>query len=173
MSFWTKSTGEQATGTVEDNDFKAIPKGPRKCIISKAEVKIWEGIKSVSFRFDIVEGEFSKRIIFAGLKCWDKDDKKRDRAIELLCKAFSVTNTKLPDGEPTDTDLAKLCDKPLMVNFGYFQPDEPGKEAINFLKNFEAISKTVKPTAKTAPAKMAEFVEPDDSAHVDEDSIPF
>jgi len=174
MSFWTKSTGEQATGNVADNDFSALPEGAYKCIISKAEVKQYQGDYYINMRFDVVEGTFAKRIVFGRLNCWHSEDKKRDRAIELLMKAYSVTNTKVPDDEPTDTDLVKLCDKPLMVKFGNFTPE--GKtEAMNFIQNFEAISKTVTPrTPKNVPAaaKPAQVAEPSLDGDVTDD-IPF
>lgn len=138
MSFWATSDGNQATGEVQENNFDPLPKGDYLSIIESAEVKEYEGERTVNFKARAVE---SNRVVFPKLRVFDSDDKKRDRAINLLVKLANSVGVPLPKGEPDDLWLSKLCDKPVVVKYDVFAFTPPGKsEEVtgNFIINFSA-----------------------------------
>lgn len=166
MSFWATSSGQIATGDVQESGgFDPLPKGDYDGFLDKAEIQTWEGKKSINLRTRI-----GKRVIFLTLKCWDEDAKKRDRNLNLLVKFFQIAKVQMPAGEPDDMDLAKLCDKPMRFKLDVWETDDKQKSG-NWLVNVDAVGAKAgesKPaTAKAAPPKAA-------PSHPDEeDQIPF
>jgi len=138
MSFWNTSSGEAATGEVQENNFEPLPKGDYLSLLESAEIKEYEGERTINFKARAIE---SNRVVFPKLRVFDSDDKKRDRAIQLLVKLANSVGVPLPKGEPDDIWLSKLCDKPLIIKYDVFTFTPPGKsEEItgNFIINFEA-----------------------------------
>ena len=175
-SFWSLTSGEKATGEVKENEgFAPLPKDWYKVIFESATVDEYEGKKKIKFKTRIVgEGVGKNRVMFLGLKCWDEDEKKRDRAIQLMVKVFNTLGVKLPKNEPDDDDLSELADKPLDLHIDTFIPKDGSRpEGYAFIVNVDgkgtqagvAAKPASKPTAK--PSREPGMDEDDDS------DIPF
>ena len=199
-NFWKTSNGEAATGVNETTEFATIPKGDRKGLINKTEIKDGEYGKKISLQFTITEGEFKKRTFFTNINLYlpanyatlKEDDKKKaiakqDKAINLMVGLFNSVGVALPQCNPEDIkaiDLARLCNKPVIIDmYPLFMPKpEAGGEqkgpfylAKNFKKATPAGAAS-KPQTKTeaeedGEEKQAASTEPD---FTDDDSdIPF
>lgn len=143
MSFWQTSTGETATGEVQETSFDPIPKSWQTCMLETAEVDEYEGQRKIKLKARVVDGEYKNRVIFMNLKAFEGPDIKetaRDRAIQLLMKLYQVTKAKLPNGEPDDRSLAQLTDKPVDLYLDVWKITKAnGDEATgNFLINVAA-----------------------------------
>jgi hypothetical protein len=170
MSFWNTSAGTAATGEVAENNFDPLPKGDYPAMLEEATVKVWEGVQSINLKARVIDGPGKNRVLFLGLKCWDADSKKRDRAINLLVKLFQLTKAQMPAGEPDDAALSKITNKPLSLKLDVWEID--GKSG-NWLVNASEVGAVV--TGKAAPAKTpAPAKKPAASNPGDfEDNIPF
>ncbi len=166
-SFWTVSNGQQATGEVADNNFDPLAKGDYPGMLEAAELKTWEGVQTVSLKFSPSVAPHEKRKLFLTLKCWDTDSKKRDRAINVLMKLFQVTKAAMPSGEPTDADLAKLCNKPVTLKLDVWETEDKAKSGNWLVNASEAGAAVVK---KSAPARAAAAPAADSDF---EENIPF
>lgn len=182
MSFWTTSAGQVATGEVAGGDFEDhLPKGKYKCIIEEAKTREFEGVRSIQLSARVIDGEKKNRLSFLKINAWADDDKKRDRAINILVRLAGIVGVPLPDGEPDDMWLSKLTDKPLIIDIGVFEiPSGEAKgKKVNFIQTVESCGKTIKPAAKPvarkpAPAPVVEDAEQEEYAPDLEDSdIPF
>lgn len=160
MSFWNTSTGEQATGEVQETNFDPIPKSWQTCMLETAEVDEYEGQRKIKMKARVVDGEYKNRVIFMNLKAFegpDIKDSQRDRAIQMLMKLYQVTKAKLPNGEPDDRSLAQLTDKPVDLYLDVWKITKAnGDEATgNFLINVAAKGENVgKAAAANKPAPM-------------------
>jgi hypothetical protein len=176
MSFWSTSSGEEATGKVEENNFDPLPKGWYTSMLESAEIDEYEGQCKIKLKVRVVGEGFGKnRVLFFSLKCFAGEkvtDRQRDRAIQLLVKIYNICKAKLPDGEPDDASLSQLIDKPIDLMLDVWEMD--GKEG-NWLVNAEARGTKAgsapagKTTAKQAD-KPAAKREPGDD---EDDDIPF
>lgn len=171
MSFWQTSAGQEATGEVQDNDFKPVPLAWYKSMFESVTVDEYEGVKKVNMKTRIIgDGPGNNRVIFLSLKCWDGDDKKRDRAINLATRISNILGVKQPECEPDDKYFSQWVDKPIDLYIDVWELDD-GKSG-NWLKNVEAKGSkaggavVAKPSAK--PSKKSR--DPED--HGDDD-IPF
>lgn len=162
MSFWQTSEGQQATGEVSDNSFDPLAKGDYEGFIDKANVQTWEGKKSINLRTRI-----GKRVIFLTLKCWDDDTKKRDRALNLLVKIYQLAKVQMPNAEPDDMALAKLCDKPMMFKLDVWETDDKQKSG-NWLVNVDAVGAKAGGSVKAAPKPQQQS-----NSTEEEPDIPF
>jgi hypothetical protein len=168
-SFWTVSTGGAATGEVAENNFDPLPKGDYPAMLEEATVKEWEGVQSINLKARVIDGPGKNRVLFLGLKCWDADSKKRDRAINLLVKLFQITKAQMPAGEPDDAALSKITNKPISLKLDVWEID--GKSG-NWLVNASEVGAVVgkaAPAKTAAPAKKPAASNPGDF----EDDIPF
>lgn len=173
MSFWNVSTGEKATGEVQENNFDPLPEGYYLCMLEEVKVNDYQGRKSIQVKARVVGDGFGKnRVLFMGLKAFDDDSKKRDRAINLLVKCANVTGAKLPDKEPDDIWLARLCDKPLQIKVGVYdlKKDDGSPLKGNFIQNFEG--KAHKAGEGKAVAAKKEVAATTNASDMDDD-IPF
>lgn len=162
MSFWNTSEGTKATGEVQENsDFAPLAKGDYISMIEEASVDEYEGVKKIKFKARVVgDGPGKNRVLFLNLKCWEKDSKKRDRAIQLLVKIFGICKAKMPNGEPDDIALSQLCDKPISLKLDVWEMEINGEiKSGNWLVNADAVGAKAgvapaakKPAAKAAPA---------------------
>jgi hypothetical protein len=160
MSFWNTSTGEQATGEVQETNFDPIPKSWQTCMLETAEVDEYEGQRKIKLKARVVDGDYKNRVIFLNLKAFegpDIKDSQRDRAIQMLMKLYQITKAKLPNGEPDDRSLAQLTDKPVDLYLDVWKITKAnGDEATgNFLINVAAKGENAgKSAAGTKPAPM-------------------
>jgi hypothetical protein len=146
-NFWKTSNGEVATGVNETATFPTIPRGDRKIIINKVEIKDSEKYgRKISFQHTITEGEFKKRVLFSNINLYlppnfaklKEDDKqkainKQDKAINLMVGLFNALGVALPQCNPEDIkaiDLARLCNKPVIIDMYPYQAkkDNPNDE---------------------------------------------
>lgn len=198
-NFWKTSNGQAATGVNESTEFATIPKGDRKGLISKTEIKDGNYGKKISLQFTITEGEFKKRTFFTNINLYlpanyatlKEDDKqkaitKQDKAINLMVGLFNAVGVALPQCNPEDIkaiDLARLCNKPVIIDMYPFMPKpEAGGEqkgpfylANNFKKATPA-GASPKPQTKTeaedaGEEKQPESTEPDLAE--DDGDVPF
>ena len=152
-SFWATSSGEQATGEVQENSFDPLPKDWYKSMFESASIDEYEGEKKVKFKARVVGEGFGKnRVLFLNLKCWDEDEKKRDRAIQVLVKIFNILGVKLPKAEPDDADLSELVDKPLDLLLDVWEIND---KSGNWLVNAESKGTKAGGGAPDKPAKAS------------------
>lgn len=174
-SFWSVSSGEKATGEVKESEgFAPLPKAWYKSIFESVTIDEYEGKKKIKFKTRIVgEGVGKNRVMFLGLKCWDDDEKKRDRAIQLMVKVFNTLGVNLPKNEPDDDDLSELADKPLDIHIDTFIPKDGSRpEGYAFIvnvdgKGVQAGAKAATAAKKPAPAAKEYMADDPDS------EIPF
>lgn len=165
-SFWNTSSGTTATGEVNESSGSShLEKGDYNGSLDKAENRVWEGKKSISLQLRTDKN----RVTFLNLKCWDEDEAKRDRALNLLVKIFQCAKVALPNGEPTDADLAKLCNKPMRWKLDVWETDDKSKSG-NWLVNVASAGATVAASKPAAPAPKPSAPTPADEY---EEEIPF
>lgn len=170
MSFFKLSTGQTAQS---DGNFDAggssepIPEGTKvRACITEAGWKEYQGSRYINLRWDVVDGEYRKRVIFQKVRVEEDDAKKRDKALMMLAAIDANCGGKLAqlDGEPTDMDLTKaLANKPVVIRLGVW--DLEGKTG-NWVQAVEGSAK--KPAASkpaASPAKK-EIVEESDGPDI-------
>ena len=172
-SFWSTSSGEQATGEVKESNFNPLPKDWYLSMFESVEVDEYEGQKKVKIKARVIgEGEGKNRVLFLGLKCFPGEkikEETRDRAIQILVKMYNICKAKLPNGEPDDASLSQLVDKPINLMLDKWEIND---KSGNWLMNVEAKGVVVgdkkdqKPTAKPSSKKQ-------DPVYDDDDDIPF
>lgn len=134
MSFWTKSTGETLSKQTATAEFQAqtdLPPIPDKTIVKAAATEIkWDlftkdspdgktlnGERYISIRWDVIDGEFQKRVIFQKIKVSSAQEKTRDNAIDMLAAIdMNASGGKLMTlgREPSDMELMTLlANKPM------------------------------------------------------------
>ena len=134
MSFWTKSTGEtlsKQTATAEFQTQTELPPIPDKTIVKAAATEIkWDvfhkdspdgktlnGERYINIRWDVIDGEYEKRVIFQKIKVTSLQEKTRDNAIDMLAAIdMNASGGKLMTlgREPSDMELMTLlANKPM------------------------------------------------------------
>lgn len=131
MSFWSLSTGETAKtdGNAEmgGGNLPPIPEGTKvRAMVTEAK---WQDAneynpRHISLRWDVVDGEYKKRVIFQKVKVTETDANKRDKAIRMLAAIDTNCGGKLMalGREPSDMDMmANLCNKPMLIKLGVWE----------------------------------------------------
>ena len=125
MSIFNLSTGKKAetTGNFEmGGSSEPIPDGTKlKSAITEAKWSEYQGSRYISLRWDVLAGEYAKRVIFQKVKVYEEDKTKADRQRNMLATIDTNCGGKLQqiDGEPTDIDLLKcLANKPVIIRVG-------------------------------------------------------
>ena len=177
MSIFNLSTGKkaEATGSFEmGGSSEPIPDGTKvKAAITEAKWDEYEGSRYISLRWDVLDGEFKKRVIFQKVKVYDPDPKKADRQRNMLAAIDANCGGKLMlvEGEPTDIDIIKsLANKPIVIRLGVWEMnDRKG----NWVTAVEGNGKSpAKHSEKPAPEKKKPAPEPESEDEETED-IPF
>lgn len=173
MSFFKLSTGQTAQS---DGNFDAggssepIPEGTKvRACITEAGWKEYQGSRYINLRWDVVDGEYKKRVIFQKVRVEEEDANKRDKALMMLAAIDANCGGKLSqlDGEPTDMDLTKaLANKPVVIRLGVW--DLEGKTG-NWV---QAVERSAKKPAASKPAASPAKKEPEPEAE-ESDDIPF
>lgn len=173
MSFWDTSDGVKATGEVKENDFDPLPDGYYQTMEEEIKINEYQGKRTIQMKSRVIGEGFGKnRVLFLKLNAFDEDEKKRDRAINLLVKLANTLGVPLPKNEPDDTWLSKLTDKPhqtKLQKYAFIPNGGTETKVGNFIANFEdlkykpEIKGAVKagPVKKAAPVQMAEVVDTD------------
>jgi hypothetical protein len=124
MSFWNLSDGEDASKSA-DGDYEIpsfgepIPDNTNAHgMPAEAKWVEWDGNEYINIQWQVVQpDEIANRRVFQ--KLWVTDDdpqakdpsKKRDKAKLMLANIYANAGVKMPDRKPTDSDLAKICNK--------------------------------------------------------------
>ncbi len=117
MSFWTTSTGKQVTGSEEDSfimDFTSIPNNTKaRAKIKKLEEgKNYKDEPNFQITWEITDGEFKGRIIKQNLDVFSSDDKKSDKAKNMLARLSVIVNQPFPsDRAPVNSDFLPVINK--------------------------------------------------------------
>lgn len=189
MSFFTLSDGKKAesktTFEIEGGGGEPIPANSiLLAMVTEAKWDEYEGVRYINLRWDVVGKEYTKRVIFQKLKVHEEDPKKRDRQVMMLMAidANSGGNLYKLDREPTDEDLAHLCNKKMgiQVEVWKLKDKETGEDKtgnwiklVSDAKNAAAMLKEMggnpKPeTKKPEPKKEEPF-----GYDIDDDDAPF
>jgi hypothetical protein len=181
MSFWATSDGKTATGEVQENNFDPLPDGYYPVMEEEIKINEYQGKRTIQMKTRVIGEGFGKnRVLFLKLNAFDDDEKKRDRAINLLVKLANTLGVALPKSEPDDTWLSKLTDKPHQTKLQKFDfKTDDGKQITgNFIANFEDLKfkpevKDAKPV-KAGPVKKANTNgDPQSINDVDFNDAPF
>lgn len=128
MSIFKLSTGKQAetNGSFEmGGSSEPIPEGTKlKAAITEAKWSEYQGERYINARWDVLDGEYKKRVIFQKIKVFEADEKKADKARTMLAAIDANCGGKLQalEGEPTDMDLMKsLTNKPMLIRVGVWE----------------------------------------------------
>lgn len=171
MSIFKLSNGKKAetNGSFEIGGYsEPIPDGTKvKAAITEAGWKEYEGKRYINLRWDVLDGEYKKRVIFQKVKVYDPDPKIADRQRTMLAAIDANCGGKLAqiEGDLSDIDLIKsLSNKPMIIRLCVWETDN-GKSG-NWVTACESNGKAPAPAAKkteSAPAKKEpEQVEEDD-----------
>jgi hypothetical protein len=109
MSFWKSKTGGVIDGSVEHSHavfFPIIPDGTTATAsIKQVELKNFNGESFYQVTYKLIDGDFKGREVRQKIKCFNPDDKKRDRAVNMLMRLFNIcglTPTHLEAPKPDD-----------------------------------------------------------------------
>jgi hypothetical protein len=186
MSFWQKSTGETLNSQTAKTEYQSgtdlapIPKGTLlKAMPTEAKWSEYEGQRFINIRWDVIDGEYKKRIVFQKLRVGDSDSAKRDRAIDMLAAIdMNATGGKLMGlgREPSDIDLmSNLCNKPMIIRVQIWETEDKTKSG-NWIdsvssakKSKPEIAKMVQQASAPAPAQQAAPAQSEPPVDYDED----
>lgn len=157
MSFFKMSDGTapQTDGTAEmgGGNLPPIPAGSQvKAMITEAK---WDdggdfAERHIKLRWDVVDGEYKKRVIFQKVRVCESDANKRDKAIRMLAAIDANCGGKIMqiNAEPSDMDLMQnLCNKPMVIKLEVWEMEN--SEGKQMSGNWvQAVS-----SGKAAPAK--------------------
>ncbi len=120
MSFYNLSTGNRASGSAEAafiHEYSLIPSGTTApAMIKKFVLDDSVNPPVFSLQWQIMDGDFVKRIVFQKIKCFDEKSSTSDRAKEMLMLIFKLLNhVPTHDNIPNDSDLAPLQGKILGI----------------------------------------------------------
>lgn len=143
-NFWKTSAGTpvQSTGKMEmgGGNMAPIPAGTKvKAMIteikfdnsSERDMANELGEQFINVRWDIVDGEYKKRVVFQKIRVQAKDDAKRDKNIEMLAAIDFNAGGKLMSGgeEPTDMSMARnLCNTPMILQLQVWEIKDESKD---------------------------------------------
>lgn len=168
MSFFKLSTGEKVVGAesaeMGGGDIEPMPDGTTvRAIITEAKWEIpAEGDSFIKLRWDVVDGEYKKRVVFQKIRVEESDAKKRDKAIAMLAAIDFNTGGKLlaSDEKPTDQSLMmNLTNKPMVLLLRVWDMD--GKKGNWVQKVASAKASAPAPSPKPAPKPAAESFDDD------------
>lgn len=159
MSIFKLSNGTTAASTTNfeiGGGSEPIPEGTKvRACVTEAGWKEYQGDRYVNLRWDVVDGEYKKRVIFHKIKVFESDPAKADRQRQMLAAIDANCGGKLAaiDGEPTDIDFLKaLTNKPMVIRLGVW--DMNGKQG-NWVQAVESAS-GAKVAAKQKPSQVKE-----------------
>jgi hypothetical protein len=149
MSFWKTSAGTpvQSTGKMEmgGGQMAPIPAGTKvKALItevkfdtsSERDMANGLGEQFISIRWDIVEGEYKKRVIFQKIRHMAEDSTKRDKNLEMFAAIDFNAGGKLPkDEEPTDMSMSRcLCNSPMILQLQVWEIEDQSKDKADWAR---------------------------------------
>lgn len=180
MSIFKLSTGGNAASETKSGEFDSgggnfdpIPDGTKvRAIITESKWKEYQGARYINLQWQVVDGEFKKRVIFQKVKVFENDAAKADRQKMMLAAIDANCGGKLAlvDGEPDDMDLTKaLTNKPMVIKLAVWDMD--GKTG-NWVQAVE--SGKAKPASAEKKEHAPEKKKPEPTPEPDEgEDIPF
>lgn len=189
-SFWTKSTGETVSKTTATADYQAqtdLPPIPDKTVVRAAITQIkWDmftkdspdgktknGERYINARWDVIDGEYAKRVIFQKVKVGSEGEKTRDNALDMLAAIdMNASGGKLMTlgREPSDMELMSiLSSKPMHIRLRVWSSQDKTQSG-NWIDAVSSAKGGKKPATNATTAPIVQPTEPP----VDyDDDIPF
>lgn len=142
--------GFNAEEVEPQSDFEVIPAGWYKAMITDSESKETKSGTGeyLQLRFDIIEGEYENRVLFARLNLVNQNQTAVDIAqkqLSSICRAVGVM-------QPNDS--TDLHDFPMMVKVK-IRPAKDGYEASNDISAYEAADGSAAPAPSTKKSASA------------------
>ena len=190
MSFWTKSTGETVSKTTATADYQAqtdLPPIADKTVVRAAITQIkWDeftkdspdgktknGERYINARWDVIDGEHAKRVIFQKIKVGSDGEKTRDNALDMLAAIdMNASGGKMMTlgREPSDMELMSiLSSKPMHIRLRVWTSQDKTQSG-NWI---DAVSSTKGGKKPSANASTAPIVQPTEPPVDYDDDIPF
>lgn len=125
-SFWSKSTGETVNKSNANVNFEQKGGGEPipdmtvcKAIITESKWDERNGERYINNRWDVIDGDCKKRVVFQKVKVCNEKETTRDNAIDMLAAIdMNATGGKLMSlgREPSDMDLmTTITNKPMHI----------------------------------------------------------
>ena len=189
-SFWTKSTGETVSKTTATADYQAqtdLPPIPDKTVVRAAITQIkWDmftkdspdgktknGERYINARWDVIDGEYAKRVIFQKIKVGSEGEKTRDNALDMLAAIdMNASGGKMMTlgREPSDMELMSiLSSKPMHIRLRVWTSQDKTLSG-NWIDAVSSAKGGKKPAANVTTAPI---VQPEEPAVDYDDDIPF
>ncbi|MDX1452261.1 MAG: hypothetical protein R3183_06865 [Oleiphilaceae bacterium] len=135
MSFWAKSTGETVNKSNANANYEQKSGGEPipdmtvcKAIITESKWDTYNGERYISNRWDVIDGDYKKRVVFQKVKVCNEKESTRDNAIDMLAAIdMNATGGKLMSlgREPSDMDLmTTLTNKPMHIRVRLWEIDK-------------------------------------------------
>ena len=189
-SFWTKSTGETVSKTTATADYQAqsdLPPIADKTVVRAAITQIkWDmftkdspdgktknGERYINARWDVIDGEHAKRVIFQKIKVCSEGEKTRDNALDMLAAIdMNASGGKMMTlgREPSDMELMSiLSSKPMHIRLRVWSSQDKTQSG-NWI---DAVSSAKGGKKQAATATTAPIVQPTEPPVDYDDDIPF
>lgn len=130
MSFWYSSMGE-ITGNNDDafnKGFGLIPNGTM--VLAKIDAFKYENFQSekkLKIEWILLDGNFKGQRVFHNIKVFDKDEKTRHKALNMLMLIYKLFNQHPPSEEPTDAELKLFIGKMAGIKILETKPNDEDK----------------------------------------------
>ena len=123
------------------------------------------GDRFIKIRWDVIDGEYKKRVVFQKIWVDEQDGGKREKAIQMLACIDANAGGKLfaSGREPSDGDMMmNLCNKPMVIRVAVWSMKGDTGETMsgNWVNGVfdQAKASANKPAAsKPAPAATPDF----------------
>ena len=190
-SFWTKSTGETVSKTTATADYQAqtdLPPIPDKTVVRAAITQIkWDmftkdsldgktknGERYINARWDVIDGEYAKRVIFQKIKVGSEGEKTRDNALDMLAAIdMNASGGKMMTlgREPSDMELMSiLSSKPMHIRLRVWNDDNKQPKG-NWIDAVSSAKSGKKPAANATTAPIV--VEPAPTVPEEDEELDF
>ena len=173
-SFWTKSTGETVSKTTATSDYQAqsdLPPIADKTVVRAAITQIkWDmftrdspdgktknGERYINARWDVIDGEHAKRVIFQKIKVGSDGEKTRDNALDMLAAIdMNASGGKMMTlgREPSDMELMSiLSSKPMHIRLRVWTSQDKTQSG-NWIDAVSSAKGGKKPAANASTAPI-------------------
>ena len=130
MSFWQSNMGS-ITGNPEDaftRGFTNIPDGTKlKAKIQSFEIVDGQYNRYLEVTWKVIGTKFDGQLVRQKIKCWDDDENKRFKALNMFMWLHSLFNLQAADREPHRGDLMRFLNKIAGLKVQLTKPTEEGK----------------------------------------------
>jgi hypothetical protein len=159
--FWQTELG-MADGNPDNaftQDFGLIPDGTKAfariedfSVIQKPSSAYGAASKIYEVKWVIAQGDYVGRIIFQKIRCFDEDEKKRFKALNMLRLIMNLSDVPAPNVAPDNYFLSQMVGKVLGIKIKeYSMPKSDGSGGLNegnFISEVHAIKGFVEAKGK-------------------------